>query len=214
MDAENPELALAAVRKILAKLGDDLELAFNSKPECNWLGYERARYAHALAAVAKFLEANTKSQELARRFYRLALALADLNDGRVDPLLTPSDPTSASATRVWCARAKVALALHAHILAGSKREQAAKEVVSIFPEIGRLAAFERKINPSSTETKALGWYDEFRKSADKSRINNTAARDIFEQGQQLIAAAQLSPEELRAWAKKYLEEHGDFFGEV
>ena len=83
----DPELA--ALKKILARLGDSLERAFNSDPERNAPEYERARYIHALAAFAKFLQETTKFHNFSRQFYHLAIALDDLNRGVVDSLLKP-----------------------------------------------------------------------------------------------------------------------------
>ena len=195
----------------LAKLRDDLEHAFNSEPERNSPEEERLRYIFALTKISQFLKKVLSSKISSKRIYELAVALEDLDHGRVDPLLNPSSPsTSASPTRIWCERARVAVALHAYINAGLNRQQAAKKLASKFPELGKLAAFERGYHVSSTTTKILGWYDEFRKPIDKSRIKNETARYTFEQGQQLIPAqvepAQVEPAQVNPddFAKKYL----------
>jgi hypothetical protein len=202
----DPELA--ALQLIVARLGNELELAFNSNPERNWPEYERARYIHALATIAKFLGANTKSQDIAKRFWRLSVALADLDRGAVDPLLAPTatggvNPGDDSWTR--CARAKVALGIHALILAGLTRKLAAEEAAAKFPEISKLAAFERE-NSSPTKTKILNWYDDFKKPAGTGR---TIARAIFEDGRRLLddlATQDLTAQNLRAIAKVYLQQ--------
>jgi hypothetical protein len=185
----DPELA--ALKKILARLGDDLERAFNSDPERDSPEYQRARYIHALNAIAKFLQETTNAQNLPRQFYHLAIALDDLNRGVVDSLLKPSGTGGVNPggdTRTWRARAKISLGIHALVLAGLNRKKAAKEASTKFPDIGRLATFERE-NPSATEIKILNWYDEFRKYGEKSRIKNMVARGIFENGQQLVESA-------------------------
>jgi len=185
----DPELA--ALKKILARLGDSLERAFNSDPERNAPEYERARYIHALHAIAKFLQETTKFHNFSRQFYHLAIALDDLNRGVVDSLLKPSGTGGVNPggdTRTWCARAKISLGIHALVLAGLNRKEAAKEAATKFPDIGKLATFERE-NPSATEIKILNWYDEFRKYGEKSRIKNMVARGIFENGQQLVESA-------------------------
>ena len=196
------EPELAAVQEVLARLGDELERAFNSNPERNWLEYERARYVHALAAVAKFLDANTKSHDLSRRFYRLALALTDLNRGVVDPLLavTPTGGINPGYDlRTWCARASVALGVHVLKVAGLTRKRAAKKAASYFREI--------------TETQILTWYDEFRKPADKSKIQNVA-RDIFEDGRQFVelAAQGLTAQNLNVFAQVHFSKARKSFG--
>ena len=179
-DAANVDPELAALRKILAKLGEELELAFSSNPDRNSPEDDRVRYMFALTAISKFLHGATASPVLPKRFYDLAVALADLEFGRTDPLLKPALPgTSASPTRIWCARARVAVVMHAYVCAGWTREDAAKKVAGVFPEINSLAAFERQSSSSPPWKKALNWYDQFKKPNSKI---NPEARTLFDLG--------------------------------
>jgi hypothetical protein len=189
----DPELE--ALQKILAKLGDDLELAFSSNPERNSPEDDRVRYIFALTTISKFLDGATTSHILPKRFYDLAVALADLEFGRTDPLLkAASAGTSASPTRIWCARARVAVVMHAYISAGWKRENAAKNVAGAFPEIDSLAAFERQSSSSPPWKKALNWYDQFKKPNSKI---NPVARSIFELGSKTAPLGSLLTAELQ-----------------
>jgi hypothetical protein len=177
----DPELE--AVLQVLAKLGNALEIAFTSDPERNSPEDERLRYIVALTEISKFLRAVTASPILPKRIYDLAVALADLELGRTDPLLRAASPgTSASPTRIWCARARVAAVMHAYVSAGWTRRDAAKKVADAFPEIDALAAFERRSSSSPPWKKVLNWYDQFKKP--KSKINPTA-REIFELGSRI-----------------------------
>jgi hypothetical protein len=198
-DAANVDRELAELLQVLAKLGNALDVAFTNDRERNSPEDERARYIFALTEVSKFLHAATASRIPSKRFYDLAVALADLEFGRTDPLLKPSTPgTSASPTRIWCARARVAVVIHAFISAGHTREEAAKKVAGIFPEIDSLAAFERKNSSSPDWRKALNWYDQFKKANSKI---NPVARSIFELGSKTAPLGSL-PGELQETSKK------------
>ena len=74
----------------MVKLADTLRDAFDSNPERADVEYERARYVHALRAVSNFLRANNAPLHYAQRLHRLAIAIADLNEGKTDRLLEPT----------------------------------------------------------------------------------------------------------------------------
>jgi hypothetical protein len=201
---------LAALQKILADLRHNLELAFNGEFEGDSSEeILRSRYVFALATIGNFLKATTASENLSKRFFELAIALNDLNYGRVEAFLRPSRATSASTRLTWCKRAKVAVAVHAYRYCADRltREQAAKKVAEDFPRINELAAFDRdRVNPSPPELKALNWYDEFGKPNSKLP---SVARSIFELGQQLMNFPDVSSEILRPRIREYLETIGD-----
>src|SRR6516225_4278628 len=90
-----------------------------------------------------------------------------------------ADVAVASPTRIWCARARVAVVMHAYVCAGWTREDAAKKVAGVFPEINSLAAFERQSSSSPPWKKALNWYDQFKKPNSKI---NPEARTLFDLG--------------------------------
>jgi hypothetical protein len=182
---------LAPLIEALAKLGAELELAFDGNPNRTSIEDERFRYVYALRAISDFLRAAGAKPPHVSRLWRLAMAIADLNDSIVDPLLKER-PTGGNrppdSTRLWCARANVALGIC--VLVESRffsRTEAAKRAAHDYPKISELAAFNK--DQSTTETKILSWYDEFRKGRDKSRIKNTVAHSIFERPQQEIALA-------------------------
>jgi hypothetical protein len=197
---------LAAIQEILADLGDNLELAFNGEFEGDTSEeILRARYVFALATIGNFLQATTASENLSKRFFELAIALNDLNYGRIESFLKPSRATSASTRLTWCKRAKIAVAIHAYRCCADRltREQAAKKVAEDFPRINDLAAFDRdRVNPSPPELKALNWYDEFGKTTSKLP---SVARNIFELGQQLMNFPDDSSEILRPHIRQYLQ---------
>jgi hypothetical protein len=156
------------------KLGDDLTDAFATPRQD--VEHEREQYVYALNAIGGFLEANNAPSHLAQRFYRLAIVLNDLNRGRINEL-TRLSPTGGinpgDATTEWLARANAALGMAVLIAAGSNRKQAAKAAMG---------------STGMAVSKLLSWYDEFRKPANKSKIKNSLAREVFDQKLKIIEA--------------------------
>jgi hypothetical protein len=175
-----------STENLVAVLNSDLVRAFDSPSADLSAKYERARYAHALKAISTYLKKiGIGSYE--KRFYRLALALDDLNRGTVDPLLEPIKTGGAknrNVSWVWCARAHVSVGILALLKAGLTRESAAQWAARKSPEIKELAALSRT-NPSSTATKILSWFDDFNKGT-RSKIKNPQALAMFAYGQQEI----------------------------
>jgi hypothetical protein len=174
---------LTPLFRALATVGNELDLAFLNSPERVSPEDERARYTYALRELAKFLQSCGSVHH--SRFWRLAMALDDLNDGVTDPLLKArSIGGSKGNTRLWCARANVALGMYVLVEAGLRRKEAAEKAAKDYPGINKVAAFERG-QKSDIKTKILGWYDEFKKDRHKTKINSVAL-SLFENGQKLI----------------------------
>jgi hypothetical protein len=94
MPVKKKPIEAKATGNAITTLKSGLALAFDSPSDNPSSKYERARYAHALKAISTFLkEVGIASYQM--RFYRLALALDDLNHGSVDPLLEPVKTGSA-----------------------------------------------------------------------------------------------------------------------
>ena len=160
----------------LAKLHAEFEHAFTSPRKDNYskAEHERAQYIHSLKAISNFLRANNAPLHYAQRLFYLAIALNDLNEGKVDPLLEPRSTggvNPGSVTSQCLGQANVALGMAALTAAGNTRNQAAKEA-------------QRTIGIDVS--KLLNWYDEFRKPPDKSRIKNSLARALFDSGRGMI----------------------------
>jgi hypothetical protein len=172
--------------KPIATLKSELAVAFDSESADQSPQYERARYMYALKAISTFLkEVGTVSYQ--KRFYRLVLAIDDLNRGSVDPLLEPMKTGGAKNRNVswdWCARAHVSVGILALLKAGLTRKDAALQAAGKFPRIKELAGVSR-MEPSSTATKILSWYDDFNKG-EHTKIKNPQALAMFASGQQEI----------------------------
>jgi hypothetical protein len=108
---------------------DGLEKAFDSESDRQDVGYERARYMHALNAISVFLCENRAPLRYSRRLHRLGMALNDANEGRADPLLVPTSFGGVNAgdpTVDWEARANAALGMAVLIAGGTRRLKAAE----------------------------------------------------------------------------------------
>jgi hypothetical protein len=176
----------ASAESLIVDLKEKIARAFETKLGERSSKYERARYVHALKAISTFF-GDVEARSHRKHFYRLALALDDLNRGAVDPLLRPVDTGGTkkhNASWAWCARADVSVGIFALLKAGLTREDAAQIAARNFPKIKELVGLNRK-NPSSTETKVLSWFDDFKKGA-RSKIKNQQALALFASGQQEI----------------------------
>ena len=103
---------------------------------------EQDRYILALKGVAAFLDAIGAKELYGERFGKLAIAISDLESGRVAPVLSPrpfGKGRPPDGSEAWISRAFVALAVEALLLSGSKRVGAAREIVRSFPAVANLA---------------------------------------------------------------------------
>jgi hypothetical protein len=194
--------ALGSLQKPVSALKSELADAFDSYSTNHSPKYERARYALAFKTISTFLKGiGIASYE--KRFYRLALALDDLNRGIVDPLLEPittGGTIKLNVSWVWCARANVAVGILALLKAGLTRKVAAQQAARDFPNITELAGLSRQ-TPSSTATKILSWLDDFNKG-DRSKIKNRQALVIFASGKRIIEVLPKEADRLRKTANQ------------
>jgi hypothetical protein len=167
---------LDALTVSMVALAGGLEKAFDSETDRQDVGYERARYIHALNAISDFLRANNMPLHYSRRLNRLAMALNDANEGRADQLLVPTSFGGVNAgglTVDWEARANAALGMAVLAAGGAKRGEAAKTA-------------RDRIGADIEEKTYLSWYDQFRAPAGRSKIKNAQARALFDNGRSLI----------------------------
>jgi hypothetical protein len=194
--------ALGSLQNSVSALKSGLADAFDSHSINHSPKYERARYVFAFKTISTFLEGiGIVSYE--KRFYRLALALDDLNRGTVDPLFEPiktGGTKKRNVSWIWCARANVAVGILALLKAGLTRKEAAQQAARDFPKIKELAGLSRQ-NPSSTATKILGWFDDFNKGP-RTKIKNEQALAMFASGRQIIEELPKEADRLRKTANQ------------
>ena len=115
---------------------------------------EQDRYILALMGVAKFLDAIGAKELYGERFGKLAIAISDLESGRVAPVLSPrpfGKGRPPDGSEAWIRRAFVALAVEALLLSGSKRVGAAREIVRSFPAGANLARAKSPVIPTPAD---------------------------------------------------------------
>ena len=130
----------------LEKLHRNVARAFDQEPD--YPGNptnERERYAAALVVVAQYFSSLAEKQ-IADRFFELASAIADLNNGTVHSLLRPvrADNRRADPSQLWRARARVALGLEALLRSGLNRSDAAAKMASQYSSIANLSGAKAK----------------------------------------------------------------------
>jgi hypothetical protein len=143
-------------------------------------GTEQDRYMLALRGVAEFLDAIGAKELYGERFGKLAIAISDLESGRVAPVISPSlfgKGRPPDGSEAWIRRALVALAVEALLLSGSKRAGAAREIVRSFPAVANLA---RAKSPSKSLGAVLSWCESFRRGKVKNRNAVAIYRHILD----------------------------------
>jgi hypothetical protein len=177
---------------------------------------ERERYASALMLVAHFFR--TLGVPFAHRFAELGTAVADLNEGAQPPILSRQRRASRDASDLWCARAHVALGLHARLRLLSNviphhseakhrpdLKAAAREIKVRYPQLKNIAGKKAK----SLEETIINWRKEFLSShLDDNlevigRVRNWLAVNVFTTGKERIEAIRIT-QQLREFADTQL----------
>jgi hypothetical protein len=136
----------------------------------------RPRIVDALISVAVFCK---RVQDLAiysDQFNELASVFADLDHGTIHPILSPRNRGNRppEPTDLWCARARVAVAVALLIESGRTIRAAAGFVATEFPGLKVLQqAGTRRKELSASVTH---WHNEFA----KGKIQNTEAREMYD----------------------------------
>jgi hypothetical protein len=162
----------------LEKLHRDIARAFEQEPDYPLDAMnERERYAAALIVLATYFS-SLSVKPIASRFFELASAIADLNNGTVHSLLRPvrADNRRADPSQLWRARARVALGLEALLRSGLNRNAAAAKIASQYSSIANLAGAKAK--DSKLQTTVFGW----RRELKAGRVKNFEASELFAEG--------------------------------
>ena len=160
---------------------------------------ERSRYIWLLSQMADFIKAIGGTVEQRRYFLDLAEALSDLDDGVVSPTLKPTDFGSGrrgDTSRMWEARARVAVGIEALIRAGMSRHKAATASLKEFPEIKRLMN-KRSADPVEA---VLSWHDEFKRNGADRRNKRSKWVQTIEVGSEGLLVSAGHPGHLKRLA--------------
>jgi hypothetical protein len=195
--------AKSKLANALEKLHRNVARAFDQEPD--YPGNptnERERYAAALVVVAQYFS-SVAGRPIADRFFELASAIADLNNGTVHPLLrqVPPDNRPADPSQMWRARARVALGLEALLRSGLNRSDAAAKIASQYSNIANLAGVKAK----DSKLQTIGW----RRELKAGRVKNFEANELFAEGIKRIDRLA-SPQGYRKFATRQFAEAANF----
>jgi hypothetical protein len=184
-----PDPIVLRLYEKLARLQNELDIAFLVADQQSDPAFERARYQEALRAIGNFLEAISLDRHSAK-LLDLAIALADLDHGATAPMLQPRriENRAPAPTKTWIGRAHVALSIEAFAFAGESREAAAAHIAKEVPALATLATKKAK----TLRTVVLSWYSEF----NRGRVKNDLARKVFEVGRSFLREYEKQPTRL------------------
>ena len=171
------------------QLAQSVDHAFRQEPNLIDVKNERERIAAALIYVANFF--STFRAPFANRFFELASAIADLNDGIQHVLLKPAHREAnrpIDPSQLWRARANVVLAFDALIEAGLTRRDATNKIARV-SKLNRLVG--KKINvrndvvtaQSALSKTVVDWRKKFR---SRNLKKNWEVDTFYEAGSELI----------------------------
>ena len=183
------------VTELLGSFSDRIKIAFDNdrmEPKED----RRERCATALIVVADFVT-RVVGHDYGDHFFEMASAITDLNDGTVADLLRPkvTGARPRDSSKLWRARAYVAVALQALIFGGQKPLDAARKLLHEFPEIAKLAS--RNSRSRDVKTTILEW----RKGFNAGRVKNFEARALYDAGRKLIDFKQWDTPDLKNFAR-------------
>ena len=139
---------------------------------------QRLKWIDELWVWGQYLEKIEAGYDVANQPLQLAIALDELSDGIVDPLLSPGVKVKDDPARIWRGRTWAALGMECLLKKGLTRKTATQEAVARWPELKRLLHGPR----SGLRSSLLSWHDRFM----NAEIKNSGAKVAFK-----VAYAQI-----------------------
>ena len=139
---------------------------------------QRSKWIDELWVWGQYLEKIEAGYDVANQPLQLAIALDELSDGIVDPLLSPGVKVKDDPARIWRGRTWAALGMECLLKKGLTRKTATQEAVARWPELKRLLHGPR----SGLRSSLLSWHDRFM----NAEIKNSGAKVAFK-----VAYAQI-----------------------
>ena len=139
---------------------------------------QRSKWIDELWVWGQYLEKIEAGYDVANQPLQLAIALDELSDGIVDPLLSPGVKVKDDPARIWRGRTWAALGMECLLKKGLTRKAASDEAVTKWPGLKRLLHGPR----SELRSSLLSWHDRFM----NAEIKNSGAKVAFK-----VAYAQI-----------------------
>jgi hypothetical protein len=174
-------------------LGLTRDLVCTLRTVLNSNASRRSKWIDELWVWGQYLE-KIGAVDVANQPLELAIALDELSDGIVDPLLSPGVKVKDDPARIWRGRTWAALGMECLLKKGLTRITASQEAVARWPGLKRLLHGPR----SNLRSSLLSWHDRFM----NAEIKNSGAKVAFKVAYARIGlSAALSIEDCDQWAK-------------
>jgi hypothetical protein len=151
-------------------LGVTRDLVRTLRTVLNSNASQRSKWIDELWVWGQYLEM-IGAVDVANQPLELAIALDELSDGIVDPLLSPAVKVKDDPARIWRGRTWAALGMECLLKKGLARKTASQEAVARWPGLKRLLHGSR----SDLRSSLLGWHDRFM----NAEIKNSGAKVAF-----------------------------------
>jgi len=155
---------------------------------------QRSKWIDELWVWGQYLEKIGAGYDVANQPLQLAIALDELSDGIVDPLLSPSKKVKDDPARIWRGRTWAALGMECLLKKGLTRKAASDEAVTKWPGLKRLLHGPR----SELRSSLLSWHDRFM----NAEIKNSGAKVAFKVLYARIGPNALSIGDCDQWARR------------
>jgi hypothetical protein len=126
---------------------------------------QRLKWIDELWVWGQYLEKIEAGYDVANQPLQLAIALDELGDGIVDPLLSPGVKVKDDPARIWRGRTWAALGMECLLKKGLTRKIASQEAVARWPGLKCLLHGPR----SNLRSSLLSWHDRFMNAEIKNR---------------------------------------------
>jgi hypothetical protein len=155
---------------------------------------QRSKWFQELWVWGQYLEKIGAGYDVANQPIQLAIALDEISDGIVDPLLSPGVKVKDDPGRIWRGRTWAALGMECLLKKGLTRKTASQEAVARWPGLKPLLHGPR----SNLRSSLLSWHDRFM----NAEIKHSGAKAAFKLAYAQIGLnAALSTGDCDRWAQ-------------
>jgi hypothetical protein len=192
--------AARATKELQKNLSDAIDARLNG----NTLGLvDRAGMINALVSVAHFMQRIDGLKLYSNQFSELASVFMDLNQGKRHPIVTPKNMRRRpfDRTDIWCARGRVAFAIHLLMRSGMKKRDAFQFVTTKYWGLENLILKSDTAKTLSVSIK--NWYEKF----CAKRVNVIEASEMYEDLVSASADRFNASKKLKAEMKEFAVRH-------
>lgn len=194
--------ASQATKELQNNLSDALDAKLKGKTL--WL-VDRAGIIDALVSIAMFLQRIDGLERYSHQFNELASVFMDLDQGKIHPIVLRNKKVKREAlgrTDIWCARGRVAFAIHLLRRSGFKKLEAFSFAAKNYAGLKHLVLKSDLSKPLSASV--ANWYEKFL----AKRVNNIEASEMYEdlvsESTDRFDTSEKSMADMRRFAERHL----------